>query len=224
MLNLLFPKRLALCFHSIDNMNYRFSISKGEFESFINWLCKSGYSFLLAKDFAGYSGRKKVCTITFDDGCKSILLIKKFLNSRNLPYTLFISTGFVNKGMSSFLSTEDIKDMSKRKNVEIGSHSESHCDLTSIYDVDLKNELLESKLNLSELIGRDVVSFAYPFGSFNDSIIKEVRRHYKNAFSVYKSKKCDYTFSIPRMDINSTNINNYVLFLKDMCRYLYAKY
>jgi peptidoglycan/xylan/chitin deacetylase (PgdA/CDA1 family) len=213
------PNKLALNFHSINNEDYLYSVNIKCYIEFINELQEMNYKFLFAKDFAKYGGSEKVCTITFDDGYKDNLLVLDYMVLNQIPFTIFITSGFVENKMSSFLNVFDIKKLISSNIVEIGSHTVTHCELKSINEDDLKNELLSSKNYLSKITGTNIVSFAYPFGSYNERIIESVKKYYENSFAVYSSNKNDYVYSIPRLDINSINIKRKKVMLRDIWRY-----
>jgi peptidoglycan/xylan/chitin deacetylase (PgdA/CDA1 family) len=54
---------------------------------------------------------------------------------------------------------------------EVGSHSETHVDLTQNPDV-VSHEELQSRLDLEEATGAPVMTFAYPFGLTNDYVTR----------------------------------------------------
>ena len=51
--------------------------------------------------------------------------------------------------------------------VKIGSHSCTHPHISNCNDVELQNELLDSKHYLDDLIGQTITSIVYPYGSTN---------------------------------------------------------
>lgn len=61
--------------------------------------------------------------------------------------------------------------------MEIGSHTRRHPDLTGLGPDNLADEIAGSKLDLEEMLGREVVvSFAYPYGRFNNQVVESVRQ------------------------------------------------
>lgn len=63
-----------------------------------------------------------------------------------------------------------------RSGHEVGSHTRSHPILTRVNPEELVTEVETSRGELSTLLGEEVVSFAYPNGSYNDEVLAEVRR------------------------------------------------
>ncbi len=53
---------------------------------------------------------------------------------------------------------------------EIGAHSMTHADFTKLDPDAVYQEMWQSKINLQNLLGQDVISFAYPYGYYNDTV------------------------------------------------------
>ena len=60
--------------------------------------------------------------------------------------------------------------------LECGSHTRYHSDCAQIPLSELTNDLLDSKKVIGELAGCDVRHFCYPYGSYNKSVVSEVKR------------------------------------------------
>ena len=69
------------------------------------------------------------------------------------------------------MSSEDIHDISLIDNCIIGSHGHNHVRLSNISIQNRKNELLDSKNNLEDIIGNSINSLSYPHGSFDNNTI-----------------------------------------------------
>lgn len=81
-----------------------------------------------------------------------------------------------------FCSWEELLEISNSGNVKIASHSYSHCNLLQSPDVEA--ELADSKEILQEKLQKEVDAFVYPYGRFNASIVKHVRKQFKYSFAV----------------------------------------
>ena len=62
------------------------------------------------------------------------------------------------------MSWEQVAELAQDDLVEIGAHTMSHAPLTCQSDLDSRNEILQSKLDLEARIGSPVIHFAYPYG------------------------------------------------------------
>lgn len=77
-----------------------------------------------------------------------------------------------------FCTWKQIKEIQKVCHCEIGYHSFSHKDLTTLGDEELKKEV--------KPIESEMKSFAYPYGRFNNKVIQAVKdAGYERAFSVF---------------------------------------
>ena len=62
-----------------------------------------------------------------------------------------------------------------RRHIEIGSHTITHPHLANLPPELIRAEILESKRTLEQQLGVRIASFAYPFGSYNEQVVKMVR-------------------------------------------------
>ena len=59
--------------------------------------------------------------------------------------------------------------------MRFGSHSLTHVDLTKLGESELEREIKESKEILEEKLNETIEGFAYPYGFFNERVIRAVR-------------------------------------------------
>lgn len=120
---------------------------------------------------------EKPVVITIDDGFKSVYnLAHPVLKKYELPATIFLYTDFIANNPNQ-LSWQEIKEMIDN-NIEIGSHTLSHCNLLNMkqsethmdYLKRIEREISLSKLILEKHTGVPVQSFAYPYGVYNQQI------------------------------------------------------
>ena len=95
---------------------------------------------------------------------------------------IFISPSLFND--KNYMSSNNIKELSKYKNISFGSHSYSHKRLDVFNDKELENEFIKSKQIIQSLTNQEVDSFCFPLGIFNDKIIDTaLKTGYKNLYS-----------------------------------------
>lgn len=158
-----------------------YSINIIEFEKQMNYLATHNYSVIslseLLKGLKNGQLPPKPVVITIDDGFKSTFtLAYPVLKKYNFPATLFIYTDFIEKNSNS-LTWGEIKEMTEN-NLEIGSHTLSHCNLLQYkenenyenYLARIKKEIFLSKEILESKIGGKVKFFAYPYGVYSPTI------------------------------------------------------
>ena len=102
--------------------------------------------------------------ITFDDGNADIYdNAFSIMKEMNFTGVLYIVANRLES--PDFMHTDQLKEMIAA-GWEIGSHSETHVDLTQDHDI-VRYEELQSRLDLEEALGVPVKTFAYPFGLTN---------------------------------------------------------
>ena len=73
------------------------------------------------------------------------------------------------------MNVEEIRELSSSKWVTIGSHGYYHNDLAQISIADAKEELVKSKKNLENIIGKKVDALAFPYGSYSPEVVNEAK-------------------------------------------------
>jgi len=122
--------------------------------------------------------------LTFDDGYMEHLKIARFLARRGIRAAFFVITGLRMFMGRKLLSPSEVKEIASLGH-EIGSHTVTHIDMThTLEDVMLK-ELVESKKFLSELLGCEVNSFAYPYGPHSDTAARLAKQIYRVVRTTY---------------------------------------
>lgn len=181
-----------------------FTVSPEGLETHLKYFKENGYQVISVYDLLDYfdTGRPlpaKAVAITFDDGYYgqykwAFPLLKKY----KMTATFFIVTSYIGKG--NMLTWPQIKEMSEA-GMTIGSHSLDHASLTKLDDIQLRDELVNSKKILEEKIGKQVDLFSYPGGDYNDHVIELVKEAgYQAAVGVYKiiDQSPKYRYSIRR--------------------------
>jgi len=161
-----------------------YKINIANFEKQMDYLAVHNYSVIplseLLKGLRDGQLPPKPIVITIDDGFKSTYtLAYPILKKYNFPATLFLYTDFIERNSYS-LTWKEIREMTKN-NIEIGSHTLSHCNLLKYkknesydsYVSRIKKEVFLSKEILESKVGSTVKFFAYPYGVYSP-IIKDI--------------------------------------------------
>ena len=72
------------------------------------------------------------------------------------------------------LSAEQLRQMDAA-GIEIGAHSRTHRRLATIPPEEISDEIAGSKQDLEQILGHEVESFCFPYGSHNDQTLQAVR-------------------------------------------------
>ena len=80
------------------------------------------------------------------------------------------------------MTAEEIRHWASQ-GIEFGAHSRTHVDLTQLSSAECAEEITSSKNDLIALLGSPVISFAYPYGKFNETVHELVRQEFDLAFT-----------------------------------------
>lgn len=216
-----------LCYHSVDDdWGSRLSIPTPDFEQQVRWLALNRQVLPLATAARMLDHRHRpprgVAAITFDDGWAGVYdRAWPILRQAGLPFTVFVVTDTLTDdpipvtwvddpsgGSLTTLTREQVLELAEA-GVEIGSHSRRHDDLTTLELDECVDDLGHSRQFLSDLLGRDVTSVAYPRGR-HDSMVREAARRagYRFGYSLPEVRYRPDTHSIPRVGIYPGNTVN----------------
>lgn len=133
--------------------------------------------------------------VTFDDGLKDVYeMAYPFLKERNIPFTVFIVTDFLDT--EGYITTENLRELASDGLVTIGSHGVTHKNLNSLSAEEQKAELTESKRIIESIIGKPVNAFAFSHGQYNKDTLRLMNDY-------------DYGFSTRQLPLNFITEINY---------------
>jgi peptidoglycan/xylan/chitin deacetylase (PgdA/CDA1 family) len=145
-------------------------------------------------------GKMKALTLSYDDGIEQDRKLVEILNRFGINATFNINSGIqsgAHQGMKGDVTI-------RRMNVaglpelyaghEIAVHSLTHPHLENMDEETVINELEQDKLNLERIFNTKVYGMAYPFGTYNDAVVKAVGR---SGLRYARGTKSTYTFDIP---------------------------
>lgn len=175
---------------SKDTIRKSLDITPNIFEKQIQTLLENSYTPIFIDELANYLLDKaklpaKPIILTFDDGYADFYTdVLPLLEKYKVKATIYVIPGFWDK--INYMSKEQIQAVASYSAiVEIASHTLHHINLKYTKAELARKEIIESKTQLEQLIGKDVNNFAYPYGGFNEDTIKFVQdAGYKTAASV----------------------------------------
>jgi peptidoglycan/xylan/chitin deacetylase (PgdA/CDA1 family) len=164
-----------LMYHELGDAPNELYVSPGQFIAQMDYLVEHGYTTISFEDLLAHWADgaplpKNPVLITFDDGYSSAYSVAfEVLAERGLTATFFITTGMV--GEPNHVTWPQLVEMSLA-GFTIASHSVSHAYLATCDAAALQKELGLSKQVLEENLSIDVVALSYPFGQFNEDVVR----------------------------------------------------
>ncbi len=226
-----------LMYHSISdiaNPRFRqFTVSPTLFAEQMAYLRQHAYTPITVTQFmrALFPGETALpdrpVVLTFDDGFADFFkdalpVLKRY----NFTATLYVSTAFVDgtsrwlqregEARHLMLTWEELAEISM-SGIECGAHSHSHPQLDTLPCSVARDEILQSKRLLESHLGREIFSFAYPYGYHTARVRQLVREAgYTSACAVRHamSSVTDDPFSLARLMVHAdTTINKFAALL-----------
>jgi peptidoglycan/xylan/chitin deacetylase (PgdA/CDA1 family) len=174
------------------------AVRKGElprFERQMRYL-EARTTTVFADDAASSNGRQTVA-VTFDDAFQNVFdHALPVMDQHDIPATIFAPTGFLGAepgwmtpasragdAPGALVSARTLAACDRRR-VRVASHTVTHPLLATLEPGAVQGELAQSKGTLEAITGARVSMLAFPYGSFNPSVLAEARRAgYDRAFA-----------------------------------------
>ena len=140
------------------SMTRRLTVHPADFARQMRWLKRNGYRTVTQRELfeALFRGRRlgrKPIVITFDDGYSDVLhRASPVLVRFGMRATAYVISGRTTNGDRVFLTWRQLHAL-ERRGIEIGSHTVTHADLTSLSDREALRELVQSRRALERRLG-----------------------------------------------------------------------
>ena len=190
------PKHIpVLMYHKIPEApietRHRTFITKENFEGHLSFFKKRGFESITFKDYLSFRNcetpltafPKRPLILTFDDGyldnyTNLLPMVKRYgfrgviflLGDPSIRYNFWDADSGEHR--DELMNLEQKKEFVE-SGWEIGAHSMTHANLTTLDDEKAYYEIAQSKAGLEKDMGTEIVSFAYPTG-YCDERIKEL--------------------------------------------------
>ena len=180
---------MVLNYHKIENRLLSLAVRVNDFDKHMMWLKEAGYTSITPEQLYDFVSKgtplpPKPVLITFDDGyvdnyTNAYPILKRY----GFVATVFVVTGFLDK-YPEHLTWAQAKEMLDN-GFSIESHTVNHKPMTELSDEQLRNELIESRKQISDKLGKESFFVAYPTGTYNLHIAQMVKEAgYKAAFTI----------------------------------------
>lgn len=187
-----YNRLVILMYHQIETESHEdLTVSLENLEQQFSYLSRKKYTARFFSEL--HTSSKKNIIITFDDGYKNNYeYLPSLLEKYNLKATIFIPTGFIEKGYKNYpmMTFDEIRNLDK-KYFEIALHSHAHENLKNASADFIEKDL---KKNMQILDAQNIKYsrvLAYPYGKYPQ------KKHDKLAFfSILKKIGIDFAVRI----------------------------
>lgn len=205
-------KKLAVIYyHDIVDPGMGYSYQKTEerhFEEQMRFLSENGYNTILMEDLEKPLPDKAVL-ITFDDGFISVYRrAVPIMQKYGVRGNILLPTKYIEDNDPRFMSWEQLKEVCGSGAFSVAAHTHTHTDIRTLDDSGMKSETESSRKAIQEHLGKDPKSFCMPFGKYNKSSIKLLKKYgkYSYIFSSYYGLAAESVLTnklIPRIGISN---------------------
>ena len=207
--------RAILTYHSIDESRSPISVSEGVFRRQVEWLAAGGVQVVTLDQLMRLPPDADAVALTFDDAFQNFGdIAAPMLADRGLPATLFVVSDAVgstnrwpagpDRGVPTMpLLGWDALARLSAQDVDLGSHTRTHVDLTRVTGARLEEEIVGGRERLREGTGVTPTAFAYPYGGVSDQAMDVVGRHFAWGCSTAMRSVSpdDRPATLPRIDM-----------------------
>jgi peptidoglycan/xylan/chitin deacetylase (PgdA/CDA1 family) len=188
MIERLLRPSVALAYHGVGDVSdaedpKRVVLSPGRFDAHVRLLLRRGYRFATASEIdPARRPEPRTALLTFDDGFAGwVTVVLPILRRLGVRATFYPCPGRWGGQHTSVLGEQGrlMDEAGARElhdaGMELGSHTLTHRDLRKLDDETLEREVRESKAGIEAVTGEPCRTFAYPYGLYDDRVIRAVR-------------------------------------------------
>lgn len=163
-----------------DTIRQSLDIQPYIFEKQIETLQNAGYTFITPSQIGDYLDNvntlpHKPVILSFDDGYRDFYTdVLPIIKRHNVKVVAYIVPGFLNH--INYMYDWQVHDLVSSGLVEIGAHTMHHVYLKGAAKQQTMYEIKQSKESLEQMLYIPIVSFAYPYGAFNQQAIDIVKQ------------------------------------------------
>jgi peptidoglycan/xylan/chitin deacetylase (PgdA/CDA1 family) len=145
---------------------------------------------------------------SFDDAFRSAASVFPELLRLGVPVQVFVCTGYARDGAPLTIpelagdERQQLATMTwdELRELDVGSHGITHAHLARLSDEELRRELVGSKQQIEDELGRVCRDFAYPYGEHDERVRAAVRAAgYERAYGLVDDGKDPY--ALRRVDL-----------------------
>ena len=207
--------RAVLTYHSLDGSGSPISVEPDVFRAQMRWLARSGPAVVPLESLLNGSAPTEAVAITFDDGFSNLWTEGvAVLEELGLPATVFVVTDRVGTdngwdgrdypGVPRLpLMGWDQVERLRERGIEVGGHSCTHPEMPTLTPARLTDEVHRCAEEIVTRTGRRPLAFSYPFGAYDDPVVKSVAEVFDSAVTTRLRALPERVspFQVPRLDM-----------------------
>jgi len=206
-----------------DTTRKSLDINPHLFEGHLKNLQKNGYQTDYVKNIPDILDGKlpyasRSAFLTFDDGYEDFYtVVLPLLKKYDMKATIYVISDYI--GRRGFLNESELKEIVASNRVEIGAHTLDHLGLKGLRPALARHQVTESKQKLEQMLGIEVKTLAYPYGSFDQQAIDITKEaSFSAAVSVIPGtiQSKDNLFYLSRLRAGMFSENNMTTILENM--------
>jgi peptidoglycan/xylan/chitin deacetylase (PgdA/CDA1 family) len=212
---------VVLCYHGVsDSWPAGTTVRPAELEKQLADFVRRGYRGATFAEALTNPPAERTLVVTFDDAHVSVgEVAAPILADFGIPATVYVPTEYPDSGRpmgwdgyDMWLGTEHEPELAcmgwdrLRELIasgwELGSHTCSHPRLSQLGEAEITTELTESKRVLEERIAAPCLSFAYPYGDFDERAVGAARdAGYRFAATIPREPEAPLPLRWPRVGV-----------------------
>lgn len=184
-----------------------------QFEAHLAELTSGGYAVLPLPEIVaalreGRALPERAVAITIDDAFASVYAEAwPRLREAALPFTLFVATGPLDRGLPDYMSWDQLRAMVEGGGVTIGNHGVDHGHMVRRDSAASRAEIAAAAARFEEELGQAPTLFAYPFGEYGAGLRQVVAEAgFEAAFGQHSGAAAPShdRLGLPRFPFNET--------------------
>ncbi len=184
---------VVLAYHRIGEDAYPDSnLRTDQFVAHIDEIANSDYTVLpLAEILSAVKERrelpKRALAITFEGAYKSTLeKAVPLLLEKNLPFTIFYSSGQIGSGSEEIMGWNELKNISGKQGVSLGVLPAAYTRLSGQSEEEIRRQVNSALVRHREIFAAEPQFFSYPFGEYSLTYKKIIRESgFQAAFALH---------------------------------------
>ena len=148
-----------------------------------------------------FQGKYKAITFSFDDGILDDVRLVEILNKYGLKATINLNSGHLTSALGwRYRDVKEVRHINYYDyphlydGHEIACHSYNHPRLENLDRKTVDNQIRLDKRILENLYNCTVRGMAYPYGTYNDTVLQVLR---DNQIEYCRTVNCTYDFALP---------------------------